>query len=149
MAVQVTYTLVKIASKINPNMVFDVRGGSMDNGAEIILYQDHGGTNQRFLLIDSGNGEKTIACIKSGKVLDVKDGSPDNGTPVIQYTDHHGTNQLFRMVDLGNGFFKFVSKLDPSKVLDAKDGGQPSNGTLIILYQDHGGDNQQWRLESV
>lgn len=149
MAVQVTYTLVQIASKIDPNMVFDVRGGSMDDDAEIILYRNHGGANQRFLLVDSGNGEKTIACIKSGKVLDVKGGVSGDGTPIIQYYDHHGDNQLFRMVDLGNGFFKFVSKLDSSKVLDARGGGQPTNGTQIILYRDHGGDNQQWRLEAL
>lgn len=149
MAVQVTYTLVKIVSKINPSMVFDVRGGSMDDGAEVILYQDHNGANQRFLLVDGGNGERTIACIKSGKVLDVKGASPTDGTPIIQYFDHHGDNQLFKMVDLGNGFCKFVSKLDPSMVLDAKGGGQPSNGTPIILYKDHDGDNQQFRLESL
>jgi hypothetical protein len=149
MAVQVTYTLVKIVSRINPNMVFDVSGGSMDDGAPLILYHDLGGVNQKFLLVDAGNGEKTIACIKSGKVLDVKDASPNNDTPIIQFFDHYGNNQLFRLVDLGNGFFKIVSKLDPNKVLDAQGGGEPTDGTQIILYQDHGSDNQQWRLDPL
>src|SRR6266700_1440313 len=148
MAVRVAqHTLVKIVSKIDPNMVFDAKG--MNDGEPIVLYQDRGETNQKWLPVDAGNGEKMMTGINSGKVLDVKDASPNNDTPIQQYFDLHGNNQLFRLVELRDGFFKIVSKLDPKQVLDAKGGGHPANDTPIVLYQDNGGDNQQWRLDPI
>jgi Ricin-type beta-trefoil lectin domain-like len=79
-------------------LVWDVRGGSLEDGAPIIQFTDHGGLNQRWRFEESDGGFFKIISSASGKVLDVRDGSLEDGAPIIQSTDHGGPSQQWQLV---------------------------------------------------
>ncbi|MBQ8539978.1 MAG: RICIN domain-containing protein [Clostridia bacterium] len=49
--------------------VFDISGGSVENGASAILYSVTGGTNQHFKLVNNGNGSYKLQLRHSGLYL--------------------------------------------------------------------------------
>lgn len=128
--------------------VLDVFGGSKEDRAPIIQFEEHDGANQRWTLSNGGLGDTTpglrIRSEASGKVLDVKGGSLDDLTPIIQFRDLAGLNQRWSLEPVANGVFKIVS-LASGKVLDVE-GGSLANGAPIIQFRNHGGPNQLWRL---
>ena len=73
----------------------DVYGYSTENLTEIKQYAYHGNTNQRFKLVDRGNGYYSIHPICSGLGLDALNAGTAVGTPIIQYTYHGGNNMLW------------------------------------------------------
>ena len=88
---------VRVMSPLT-GLVLDVRGGSLEDGAPIIQFKDHGGLNQRWRFEESGGGFFKIISLASGKVLDVRDGSLEDGAPIIQSTDHGGPSQQWQLV---------------------------------------------------
>jgi hypothetical protein len=76
--------------------VWDVEGASHENGAKLIQWDWHGGLNQQFKLIKSGDAQGFSFVAKhSGKVIDVAGASQDLGTQLIQWDFHGGLNQRF------------------------------------------------------
>jgi hypothetical protein len=63
--------------------VLDVYGGSIQNDANLIQYDQHNGTNQRWVFEKVGEYHKIVA-VHSNKVLDVYGGSKDNCSKIIQ-----------------------------------------------------------------
>lgn len=70
----------------------DVYGYSTENLAEIMQFAYHGNTNQRFKLIDRGEGYYSIHPICSGLGLDAYEASTAAGTKIVQYGYHGGYN---------------------------------------------------------
>ena len=60
---------IKLAS--NANKLFDIDGGSEDNGARVQIWDDQNISQQRFLINYIGNGLYRIQSKKTKKVLDV------------------------------------------------------------------------------
>lgn len=119
----------------------DVSRASRDNGARVIQWDCHGGTNQQWRFVPVGNYFKIVAR-HSSKCLDVHSGSRDNGARVIQWDCHGGDNQLWRLVPAGRRV-KIVAK-HSGKCLDVY-GASRDNGARIIQWDCHGGSNQLWK----
>ena len=133
----------------NRNKVFDVEGGKIRNGGNIILYRKHGGKNQRFSLTDRGNGYYSIDLIGTNYVLDIEEGSTKAGTNVFLYKYHGGGNQLWSLEakdyysTSDQDAFVFRSKKDSKMVLDVDRGASPNN---LIIWHFHGGENQVFKI---
>jgi triacylglycerol esterase/lipase EstA (alpha/beta hydrolase family) len=74
--------------------VGDIRGGSTLNGAELVQYHTKGGNtaandNQRFRLVDLGNGYFNIIAKHSGKALHVNSGSTSDNAYIKQWSNNN------------------------------------------------------------
>jgi hypothetical protein len=77
--------------------VLDVREAAGDDGAQILQYTDHDGTNQ-WQLEPVSHGVYKIVSAASGKVLDVPGAAGDDGVGIQQYTYKAATNQWWLFV---------------------------------------------------
>ncbi len=76
----------------------DVLNSSTDNGANIIMYDYWGGTNQQFRFQSAGSGKWRIINRNSGLCLDVHNLSTEDGANLMQYTClAGGENQMFSL----------------------------------------------------
>ncbi|MEV6243610.1 RICIN domain-containing protein [Lentzea sp. NPDC051838] len=81
----------------------DLNGGSVDNGATVIQWNCHNGSNQRWDIVlptgvDPGtyDGPIMFRNLATGKCLDLNGGSSANGTAFIQWDCKGSDNQLFQ-----------------------------------------------------
>ena len=123
----------------------DVTGASQDNGAAVIQWPCHGGSNQQWSLYNAGDGYYLVTVNHSGQCLDVTGASQDNGAAVIQWPCHGGDNQQWSIVPEGNGYFSFIAR-HSGQCLDVT-GASQDNGAAVIQWPCHGGDNQQWAID--
>ena len=105
--------------------MLDVKGGSIANGASIILFDYHGRANQRWVVKEDG----TILNLQSGKVLDITGGSTHSGAKIVTFTTNGGVSQKWQVSD---GTIKNPST---GKVLDIPNFNYNS-GTEIILWEE-------------
>ncbi len=124
----------------------DIAWGSSDNGANLQIYDCHGGDAQQFALQDLGNGYALMRNVRSGKCLDVSNFSTANGANVVQWDCHGGTNQQFQAVNSG-GQVHFINR-NSGKALDVANFGT-ANGSNIHQWAYGGGSNQQYTLSQV
>lgn len=106
--------------------VLDIRDGSIENGTEIILYERHGGPNQRWHIIDKPTGGvEIISAIDNNKCLDVAGGDQSEGARLILWERNNGKNQEWYLLKNPDGSVTIVNNgLGPKMVLDCVSGGQ-------------------------
>jgi hypothetical protein len=81
--------------------VVDIKNSSKENGADVILWDQHETDNQRFHITDAGDGgifievaypEKLMKAGYTGKVLEIYGEEKGNGKPVKQHARHFNTS---------------------------------------------------------
>jgi hypothetical protein len=140
---------VSIASYSSPyrTLVLDVAGGSTANGAGVVQWYGYGGGNQRWNVVDQGDGTETIVNQNSGKCL-TTDGVP--GHQLYQFTCIGSPAQKWTGT-LGRAWLDGPGQLrNPASglVMDVN-GGSIAAGTAIITWYDNYADNQYfayWQL---
>lgn len=137
------YTLV---SGIAANKVLDVSGGSIDNKANVQLYESNGSDAQKFYIHDVGNKNYILISTASGKVLEVEDERSHDGANVCQRAYNGSDYQKWWLTDEGNGYYTFIS-VATGKVLDVS-GGSSRNGANIQQYASNGSNAQKFLLRS-
>ncbi|QGH35520.1 pectate lyase [Gracilibacillus salitolerans] len=120
---------------------------STSDGGNVVQYDDLGGMNQQWRIIDVGEGYQKIVNIHSGKALEVYDWSTSNGANVAQWSDWNGTSQQWDIVDLGNGYYKILNRYS-GKALEVFERSN-ENGANIVQWDDNGGEHQQWQIIEV
>ncbi len=130
---------------VNSGKDLDVTGGSTADGAQVVQWTDHGGTNQQWNIIAVGGSYKLVN-VNSGKDLDVTGASTANGALVIQWTDHGGTNQQWNIIAVG-GSYKLVN-VNSGENLDVT-GASTADGAQVIQWPNTGGANQLWNIVQV
>lgn len=136
----------KIVNK-KSDKVLEVSGESVDEGANVIQWEDNNAEHQQWRLVEVDEGEYFIVNRKSKKVLDIMSESTDNGATAIQWLCAGGDNQLWKLEEIGNGLVKIIS-VGSDKALDVLDG-STDNGGDVIQWEYWGGDNQQWQIIQV
>jgi hypothetical protein len=84
---------------VNSGKVADVRGDSEDDWANLIQFDWHKGTNQKWVF-EEFNRFYQIKSVNSGKVIDIQGGSTKEGAKIIQYPDNGGQNQQWFIVEV-------------------------------------------------
>lgn len=131
----------------NSGKVLDVSGSSTADGASVLQWTWHSGTNQEWSLVSTGDGYYEIVNRNSGKVLSVSGSSTVDGAAVVQWTWNSGANEEWSLVATGGSYYKIVNR-NSGKVLDVT-GYSTTNGAVIEQWTDNGGANQQWTFLSV
>ncbi len=126
----------------------DVMNGSREDGAPIIQWDQHGGSNQQFRIEPLGRNQFALRAVHSGKVLDVWEWSTANGGRIIQWDWHGGNNQRWAIDDAGvagDPDLFALRSIHSGKVLDVS-GISRGNGAQIVQWDWVGGNNQRWRI---
>jgi hypothetical protein len=127
-----------IMSKVRNNFSLDINGWSRDDFGRVIVWDGHGGTNQRFTL----DNKNRLVNTNSGKCLDVLNNDTRPGAPVIQYRCHDGANQQWDGDEKG----RIRPRSAPDKCLDVW-GGSGANGTGVVIWPCHDGVMQKWEVK--
>lgn len=127
--------------------VLDVARGAKNAGANVQQWDDTNGTNQKWTVVDTGDGYYKLVSVNSGKVLDVASAATYDGANVQQWDDTNGTCQKWKIVDNGDGSYKLVSAVS-GKVLDVARGAKNA-GANVQQWSDTNGTNQKWEFTKV
>lgn len=127
--------------------VLDVASGAKNAGANVQQWDDTNGTNQKWTVVDTGDGYYKLVSVNSGKVLDVASAATYDGANVQQWDDTNGTCQKWKIVDNGDGSYKLVSAVS-GKVLDVARGAKNA-GANVQQWSDTNGTNQKWEFTKV
>lgn len=124
-----------LKSKRRDNFCLDVNNGTSNNGETILMWDCHGGNNQKWRLDEKSR----LVAAHSGKCLDVTGAQTGNGSRVIQWDCHDGDNQKWEYDAQG----RLHPKHAQDKCLDIS-GDSNQNGANMIIHQCHDGNNQKW-----
>lgn len=127
--------------------VLDVARGAQNAGANVQQWDDTNGTNQKWTVVDTGDGYYKLVSVNSGKVLDVSSAATYDGANIQQWDDTNGTCQKWKIVDNGDGSYKLVSAVS-GKVLDVARGAKNA-GANVQQWSDTNGTNQKWEFTKV
>jgi pectate lyase C len=136
----------KIISRFSGKAI-DVAKKSEANGANIILWEYKGTSNQHWDITALGDGYYSIRAAHSGKAMDVYINCTDPGCNVHQWDYWGANNQQWQIISVGDGYFKIVSR-DNGMPIDVW-GWDSSDGADVRQYTDTNGENQQWEIVSV
>jgi hypothetical protein len=136
----VTPGFYTITSKLDKNLVFDIDGASMLDGARVQSYSRNWTVAQVFQVIDNNDGTYTIKNPRSGKVLDVPGNNAVEGQQLHQYTPN-GTDAQRWVLASSKGAFTLAPKSNPSLRVDVT-GASKAPGTSLQLYRSNGTDAQ-------
>ncbi|MEO0898294.1 MAG: RICIN domain-containing protein [Bacteroidota bacterium] len=101
-----------IESVMFPGQVLDVVESNTKPGTNVILYQKHGSTNQRFKFVPAGGGYYYIESLLAERmVLDIQDYGTANGTNIQIVRRGVGTPAQKFKVSTQNGHYYFSSAM--------------------------------------
>ena len=132
----------EIQSILNPSYVLDVTSGSLNDSANIQLYQSNCTEAQGWKVSHDAKGYVTFTNVKSGKVLDVYAGKAINSQNVQQYTSNNTMAQKWIVISTENGY-EIVSAINKSYCLDLANG-KIVNASNIQIYQRMNTASQRW-----
>jgi len=118
------------------NLVFDVHNGGTHDGAEVILHNAHGGSNQHWQFVPVG--APGFGAPGGGF------GAPAFGAPAPGF-GAPGGGYGAPAFSAGIPYFIY-SKHAPGKVLDLREGSR-NNGARIQIWSFLGGDNQKFTID--
>lgn len=136
--------IYRIESGQNGKYALDVNGVSYQDCANIQIWENNYGDNQKYRIKAVGDGSYTITAVHSNKNLDVEGASKYNGANVLQFKSNWGDNQKWFLRDAGNGCYYITSKINGLN-MDI-DSGRMNNGTNVLMWAHTGRDNQKFRL---
>lgn len=101
---------------VNSGKPLDDNNFSLDNGGNIMQWDDSNSANQQRYFDYAGNGWFYIRSRHSAKCLDVFDASTADGGNIIQWEKNNGTNQQWRFIPVGAAI-EFVAPNAPTNLV--------------------------------
>ena len=136
--------IYQIHTLIDPTKVIDITKASKKNGANIEIWNNTKGENQKFQLTYDNEGYYTISDIRTGKVLDVYGGYSKPGTNV-QMWEVNGTDGQKWKIDKDGEAYIITSKIG-NLVLDVY-GGYNTDGTNVQIWNNNKTNGQKWKID--
>lgn len=125
----------------NSGKCVDVVSASSANGAEIIQWDCHGGTNQQWEARAAGEGYVQLVSRHSGKCLDINGASTADNARAILWSCGAGTNQQWQLRETG-GYLEIVAR-HSGKCLDVV-GSSTANSARLQQFTCQGTSSQHW-----
>jgi glucose/arabinose dehydrogenase len=136
--------------------VVDVTGVSMEERAQLTLWDYLGGGNQQWKPVQSTDGYTQFIARHSGKAIDLLDGNQSEGAVVAQFTPNGNANQQWRVEERScvssssaptfsvksGSCYRIVSR-SSGKVLGSEGS---DNGSAIRQRTDASLASQQWKF---
>ena len=136
-----------IATSLKPNKVLDIEGRSINNGANLQLWEYANGKNQKYKITYIGNGYYTMRNVTSKKYLDIAYAGTTNGTNVWQYEENESDAQKWIIKKTEDGYYNIISFCN-DLYLDVAYG-STANGTNIQVYEGNGTKAQKFIFTPV
>ena len=136
-----------IKSAVNENYVFDIYNNSKQDGANLELWLNNKGENQKFRIKKAQNNCYTITSINSNKNIDVAGNAKKLGTNVLQWEKNNQENQQWIIKKLENGFYNIISKSN-NLYLDIPNSDAKA-GANVHVWAGNGGKNQMFKFEKI
>ncbi|MGF7230203.1 family 16 glycosylhydrolase [Arachidicoccus sp.] len=138
-----------ISTSMNNTSNLDLYNGVAKNGTNIILWHKTGGSNQKWIFIDLGNGYFKIKPVNDSTLaLTVPNNVNTAGTQLQLQTDVNSTGQQWKITSQGNGLFTLSPKCAATTSMDAS-GASINDGTKIIIWTANAAINQSFILRRV
>lgn len=135
-----------IVSSQKDSKVLDVSKASINDKANIQLYQNNDTIAQQFHISYAGKGYYSIITEHSNKAFDVASASLKSGANVQQYRSNGSNAQLWKFIEAEDGSYYIKSKL--GTVLSIE-GDSLNNGTNINVQNMRSAGTQQWKLKKI
>lgn len=137
-----------ISSSLNRNCMLDVAWGSLEDGANVWLYEGNGTDVQRWIVTNETDGTLKFINVATGKSLDLMWGGTTSGTNVWQYSDNGTQAQRWRAIKNSDGSITLRSVLAPSLVLDVS-GGIAASQANVQVFEQNSTAAQKFYFEKV
>lgn len=135
----------QICASSNLNFVLDVNGLTKNNGANVTLWENNNGSNQKFKVTYLNDGYYSIKSLYSDKSLDVEKSGKKAGTNVYQNEYTGGLNQKWKIIKNSDGTYCVISACN-NLYLDINEA-RIANGSNIQMWDGNRGSNQRFRFE--
>jgi len=124
-------------------LVMDVSGASTADGAKVVQWSNHSGTNQQWTVHSVSGKVFTLVNVNSGKCLETPNQSTAQGVQLDQGTCNGSTSQQWSVNPVGAGYtlVNVLSGLDADVF-----GASTSAGAAIDQWPGNGGANQTWNF---
>lgn len=137
-------------SSVSNNNVFDISEGSREPGAKLLNYAWNDGYNQKWHIIDCGNGYHRFINVNTlGKSLEISNNSTTSGTDAVLGIFSNKDNQLFRLTrvsdDFESGKTYMIVNIGSNKALTAP----ADQSSLCIQTSQTQQAAQIWRLQDL
>ena len=137
-----------ITSRLSDIASFDIINGDNKDGANVALWQSHGGQNQQWQLTYNANdGSYTIYNTLTKRYLGLASQNAADGDNVQLQSNNTTCSTRWYIYPDGNGYNRLASACLQTKVVDLNGG--VANGNNITLWQSHGGQHQRWRFTKL
>ena len=138
----------RIRSSVDKKFGLDVEGPSVENGANIHLWEAlRDNKNQMFRLVSTPDGYYNIRIMHSGKAVDIKGNATAENTNVQQHEVNTSDAQKFTIGRNANGTYSFYSKTT-GKCIDVENG-KAANGTNVRMHEANNSAAESFYLEEV
>lgn len=94
------YYLIKSAA--NTGYMLDASGASPKNGANISVWTNNKGNNQKWILVESGGSYTLINAANNSLVLDASGSIPKSGANVTAWNNNGGKNQKWTITPMND-----------------------------------------------
>ena len=135
-----------LMKNIHSKKVLDVPNWTKDVGHYIIQYEEHGGTNQKFLIKHIGDHEYTIQNEHSGLYLGIASDSKNDGAPLVQWGWNESNDKRWRFI--GDGFDNWcIQNVNSGKYMNIPEG-KTENDVKINQWRKNAKNEQKFKLIS-
>ena len=144
-------TQVKIAPIANLNYVLDAVANPPKIGANVSIWNDNGGNNQKWYLELGNDGYYTIkSAANKSFIIDAAANPPKVGSNVSIWTTKNQNSQKWVIEPSTNGSYIIRNAANPSLVLDAA-GVSPKCGANVSVWsaKSQNNNNQKWKIVTV
>ena len=144
-------TQVKIAPIANLNYVLDAVANPPKIGANVSIWNDNGGNNQKWYLELGNDGYYTIkSAANKSFIIDAAANPPKIGSNVSIWTTKNQNNQKWVIEPSANNSYIIRNAANPSLVLDAA-GASPKCGANVSVWsaKSQNNNNQKWKIITV
>ncbi|HAE45713.1 MAG TPA: hypothetical protein DCG37_09005 [Lachnospiraceae bacterium] len=123
-----------IRSAANRNFALTVHGNSINNQANINLYQLTKTLDQKFMCRKFTDGSVTFANFHSGKVLRIEGNEPKNSANIWQFEFNSARCAKWKLIKNNDGSYRIASAMNTNYVIDIY-AGSLANNQNIQLYK--------------
>ncbi|GIJ51427.1 hypothetical protein Val02_83130 [Virgisporangium aliadipatigenens] len=128
-------------------LVLGVQNMATGDGGLAVQWGDTGTADQRWNVVDNGDGTRKLRNVNSGKVLGVENMSTADNARVLQWSDTGTADHRWTLLDNGDGTVR-IRNAHSGKLLAVLNG-STAWGAQAVQDSDNGSADNRWRLVQV
>ncbi len=137
-----------ITSRLSNQASFDLINGVDQDGANIAIWQLHGGQNQQWrITYNPTDSTYQLLNLYSNRYLSLAGQTAQNGDNIQVQSNHDNCSTKWYIYPESDGYQRITSTCLPRTAVDLNGGF--TNGNNISIWKSHGGLHQQWLFTAV